>query len=218
MIAGLSTPRRRRASRGTWPALGGVRTTLPHGLLPRRRGVFAAFTLNGRRAFLRRSSAAMVVVVLGAVRPVPLGRALRGRRHTGGSRPRCSVRFALATAEAAQAEEREWAVAPARSFMGTLVVVRTDSARFLHLATATLADPFVSDESSSPHAEPAMDSRCLATTPPAVVLRIPVNLKHRFKCAGSGFRCKRIDNWVSLRQVSILNVECRLGDARMTLT
>jgi len=108
-------------------------------------------------------------MTVGAVRHVPLGRALRVRQRRGRSRPRCSIRFALAT-EAAQAEERERAVAPAGSFMGTLTIVRTDCARLLHLATATLADPFVSDESSSPHAEPAMDGRCLATTPPAVVL------------------------------------------------
>lgn len=113
----------------------------------------------------------MVVVMLGAVRPVPLGWALRGRG-------RCIVRIALAVAEATQAEERERAAAPARSFMCPLTVVRTDSARLLHLATATLAFPFVSDEGPSPHAEPAMDGRCLATTPAAVIFRIPVNLKH----------------------------------------
>lgn len=102
----------------------------------------------------------MVVVVLGTMRPVPLGLA-RWRR--GGRR--CSVRFASA---AAQAEERERAVASI--FLRTLTVVCTDSAGLLHLATTTLTDPFVSNESSSPHAEPAMDGRCLAATPPVNIV------------------------------------------------
>jgi len=150
-----------------------VRTTLPHGLL---RGVSAAaLTLNGRRAILRRlllgPISATMMVMLGAVRPVPLGRALRGRRRPRRGRSRrCSACIALAIAKAAQAEERERTAATARSFMRTLAVVRADSARLLHLATATLAFPFVSDEGSSPHAEPAMDGRCLATTPAAVFL------------------------------------------------
>lgn len=192
-----------------------MRTTLPHGfLLPRRRGVSsaaaaAALTLSGRRAILRGLllgpiSAAMA---LGVVRPVPQGRARRG----------CSSAALAAVAEAAQAEERERAAAPARSFVRTLTVVRTGSARLLHLATATLADPFVPDKSSSPHAEPAMDGRCLATTPPAVFFRIPVNLKHsERKCARSGFRCMRIIVACQmLRVIIILNVARRLGDARM---
>jgi hypothetical protein len=145
-------PRCRRTSRGTWPALGGVRTTLPHGLLlSRRRGVLAtasALTFDGRRAVLWGIPATMVTM-LGAMRLVPLGWARRGRRVR---RRYCSLASA-----AAQVEERERAVAPARSCLHTLMVC-TDSARLLHLATATLADPFVSGESSSPHAEPAMDS------------------------------------------------------------
>ena len=99
-----------------------------------------------------------MVVVLGTMRPVPLG--LARRRRLG---RRCSVRFASAAAE-----ERERAAAPI--FLRTLTVVCTNSASLLHFATATLADPFVSNESSSPHAEPAMDGRCLAATPPVAIL------------------------------------------------
>jgi len=167
-VDGLSMPRRRRTSRGTWPALGGVRTTLPHGLLSRRRGVFAtasALTFDGRRAILGGISATMVLM-LGAVRLLPLGWAMRGRRVM---RRCCSLASA-----AAQAEERERAVSPARSCLLTLTAC-TESARRLHLATATLADPFVSSESSSPHAEPAMDGRCLAATVAVILLHIRIS-------------------------------------------